>query len=102
MQRLAAQGFTGRLSYSSLNRPAIPPEHQYTSPPQGDDVMKRMPVIFAGHGSPMIALEKNELTRTFNRLGNEVIETFGRPKAILSLSAHWCCHSLPSVYHPPH
>lgn len=51
--------------------------------------MKRMPVIFAGHGSPMIALEKNELTRTFNRLGNEVIETFGRPKAILSLSAHW-------------
>lgn len=51
--------------------------------------MKRMPVIFAGHGSPMIALEDNELTRTFHDLGTEVIETFGRPKAILSLSAHW-------------
>lgn len=37
----------------------------------------------------MIALEKNDLTRTFHDLGKEIIDTFGRPKAILSLSAHW-------------
>jgi len=37
----------------------------------------------------MIALEKNDLTRTFHALGKEIIDTFGRPKAILSLSAHW-------------
>lgn len=51
--------------------------------------MKKMPVIFAGHGSPMIALEKNDLTRTLSDLGKKVIHDFGRPKAILSLSAHW-------------
>lgn len=51
--------------------------------------MKKMPVIFAGHGSPMIALEKNDLTRTFNEIGKKVMDDFGRPKAILSLSAHW-------------
>lgn len=51
--------------------------------------MTKMPVIFTGHGSPMIALEKNDLTRTFHDLGKEIIDTFGRPKAILSLSAHW-------------
>lgn len=42
--------------------------------------MTKMPVIFTGHGSPMIALEKNDLTRTFHDLGKEIIDTFGRPK----------------------
>ena len=41
--------------------------------------MTKMPVIFTGHGSPMIALEKNDLTRTFHNLGKEIIDTFGRP-----------------------
>lgn len=54
----------------------------------GDDDMK-MPVIFAGHGSPMIALEDNDLTHAFRSLGDEVVRRLGAPKAILSLSAHW-------------
>ena len=43
--------------------------------------MKRMPAIFVGHGSPMIALEHNALTETYGRIGREVLEKFGRPKA---------------------
>lgn len=49
----------------------------------------KMPVIFAGHGSPMIALADNELTRAFHDLGEDVVKRFGTPKAILALSAHW-------------
>ncbi|MFV0635743.1 4,5-DOPA dioxygenase extradiol [Mitsuokella sp. WILCCON 0060] len=51
--------------------------------------MKRMPAIFVGHGSPMIALDHNELTETYGKLGQAVLEKFGRPKAILMISAHW-------------
>lgn len=49
----------------------------------------KMPAIFVGHGSPMLALEKNEQTRKFNEIGNKIIEEFGKPKAILVISAHW-------------
>lgn len=45
----------------------------------------RMPVLFAGHGSPMIALEDNELTRKLTAVGKEL----PRPRAILCISAHW-------------
>jgi 4,5-DOPA dioxygenase extradiol len=47
--------------------------------------MSRMPVVFFGHGSPMIALETNDTTRTWQAMG----QAFGKPKAILSISAHW-------------
>jgi len=45
----------------------------------------RMPVLFVGHGSPMYAIEENEFTRTWQKLG----ETITKPKAILCVSAHW-------------
>lgn len=48
-----------------------------------------MPAIFVGHGSPTIALEDNEITRKFKEIGDKVIEEHGKPKAILSISAHW-------------
>lgn len=51
--------------------------------------MKKMPVIFSGHGSPMIALAHNDLTAAFNHIGQEVISRFGKPKAILSICVHW-------------
>ncbi len=51
--------------------------------------MKRMPVLFAGHGSPMIAIEHNEITATLQQLGQMVVEQFGKPKGILMISAHW-------------
>lgn len=53
------------------------------------DTQKRMPVIFTGHGSPMLALDDDNITRTLNHVGQEVVRTYGKPKAILMLSAHW-------------
>jgi 4,5-DOPA dioxygenase extradiol len=44
-----------------------------------------MPVLFVGHGSPMNALGDNAYTRAWRALG----ERLPRPKAILSISAHW-------------
>jgi 4,5-DOPA dioxygenase extradiol len=45
----------------------------------------KMPVLFVGHGSPMNAIEDNEFSRAWRALG----EALPRPKAILSVSAHW-------------
>jgi 4,5-DOPA dioxygenase extradiol len=45
----------------------------------------RMPVLFVGHGSPMNAISTNAWTEGFQALGQRV----PRPKAILSVSAHW-------------
>ncbi len=44
-----------------------------------------MPVLFIGHGSPMNAIEDNEFTRKWK----EIAGMFPKPKAILSISAHW-------------
>lgn len=44
-----------------------------------------MPVIFFGHGNPMNALLSNAWTEGWRRLGQSI----PRPKAILSISAHW-------------
>src|SRR5262245_57524717 len=61
--------------------------------PQAESSMSRgppaaslsQPVLFVGHGSPMNAIEDNEWSRAFRALGR----TLARPKAILSISAHW-------------
>lgn len=45
----------------------------------------RMPALFVGHGSPMNAIEDNIFTRGWRALS----EALPRPKAILSVSAHW-------------
>lgn len=47
--------------------------------------MRRMPVLFVGHGSPMNAIEENEYTREWKKVGNKL----PKPQAILSVSAHW-------------
>ena len=51
--------------------------------------MKRMPTLFVGHGSPMMALEHTETTNTFKSIGQNIINNYGKPKAILAVSAHW-------------
>ena len=51
--------------------------------------MKKMPVVFVGHGDPMIALKINEMTETLKKVGKDIIEKHGEPKAILCISAHW-------------
>jgi len=47
--------------------------------------MKKMPVLFVGHGSPMNAIEENPFTQTWK----SVFAGIPKPKAILSVSAHW-------------
>lgn len=49
---------------------------------------RRMPVYFFGHGSPMNALELNDVTRRWRQIGAEML----RPRAILCISAHWERH----------
>lgn len=51
--------------------------------------MKRMPALFIGHGSPMLALDHNEMTKILTELGKRIITDYGRPKAIAVVSAHW-------------
>lgn len=46
---------------------------------------KRMPVVFVGHGSPMNAIEDNQYSQTWKKLGKDL----PRPKAIACISAHW-------------
>ena len=45
----------------------------------------RQPTIFFGHGNPMNAVSNNSYTEAWRRIG----ETNPKPKAILSISAHW-------------
>jgi 4,5-DOPA dioxygenase extradiol len=45
----------------------------------------RQPAVFAGHGSPMYAIEPNRYTASWADLG----KSLQRPDAILVISAHW-------------
>jgi len=44
-----------------------------------------MPVLFVGHGSPMNAIEINDDSSEWTKLG----ATIPRPRAIMCISAHW-------------
>lgn len=44
-----------------------------------------LPAIFLGHGNPMNAIVSNAYTEAWRRFGEEC----PRPKAVLSISAHW-------------
>lgn len=44
-----------------------------------------LPSIFFGHGNPMNAVTNNDFTEGWRRIGRQIV----RPKAILSVSAHW-------------
>lgn len=44
-----------------------------------------MPVLFVGHGNPMNAIETNEFSLEWQRLG----KILPKPSAILCVSAHW-------------
>ena len=48
-------------------------------------MVKKQPVLFIGHGSPMNAIVENSYTRMLNKLGKEL----DKPKAIMVISAHW-------------
>lgn len=44
-----------------------------------------MPALFFGHGSPMNAIQDNVFTKTFAKIGQEIVS----PQAIICVSAHW-------------
>lgn len=44
-----------------------------------------LPAIFFGHGNPMNAIQRNVYTEAWNGIGRRL----GKPKGILSISAHW-------------
>ncbi len=52
---------------------------------ESESYSKKMPVVFLGHGSPMNAINENEYSLAFQRLG----QTLPQPKALLVISAHW-------------
>lgn len=47
-----------------------------------------LPALFLSHGSPMTALEPREAGAFMQRLGPAITRHFGRPRAILAISAH--------------
>ena len=47
-----------------------------------------LPSLFVSHGSPMIALEPGAAGAFLQRLGPAIDATFGRPRAVLAVSAH--------------
>ncbi|MCH3943111.1 MAG: 4,5-DOPA dioxygenase extradiol [Atopobiaceae bacterium] len=50
----------------------------------------RMPALFAGHGSPLNAIEENRFSRGWEEVGRRL----PKPRAILAVSAHWYTHGL--------
>jgi len=46
---------------------------------------ERMPAFFFGHGNPMHAIQRNAYTERWSEIGRSI----PRPKAIVSVSAHW-------------
>ena len=50
--------------------------------------MSPMPSLFLSHGSPMTALEPGEAGHFMQRLGPAIDRLFGRPRAVLAVSAH--------------
>src|SRR5579864_9451627 len=46
---------------------------------------RAMPVMFFGHGNPMNAIAENPYSPKWNAIGRAL----PKPKAILSISAHW-------------
>jgi 4,5-DOPA dioxygenase extradiol len=50
--------------------------------------MNTLPALFLSHGSPMIALQPRAAGHFMQRLGPVIEATFGRPRAIVVISAH--------------
>ena len=63
---------------------------------------KPLPPLFISHGSPMIALEPGAAGAFLQRLGPAIDATFGRPKAILALSAHTLAREPVALAAPRH
>jgi 4,5-DOPA dioxygenase extradiol len=49
----------------------------------------RLPTVFVSHGAPTLAIEATPAAAFLARLGRDYEQAFGRPRAILCVSAHW-------------
>lgn len=54
--------------------------------------MHNLPSLFISHGSPMTALEPREAGAFMQALGPAITARFGRPRAVLAVSAHTLAH----------
>src|SRR2546423_4801604 len=50
--------------------------------------MDTLPSLFVSHGSPMMGLEPGAAGAFLTRLGPAIDKAFGRPRAIVAVSAH--------------
>ncbi|HEX5000249.1 MAG TPA: 4,5-DOPA dioxygenase extradiol [Terriglobia bacterium] len=87
------------LAAASSSRVTMPLEstlNQLTAAPDTD----AMPALFVGHGTPMSAIQPNQWTSVWAEIGRRL----PRPRAILSISAHWLTQggSLVTVSEAPH
>lgn len=64
--------------------------------------MTALPSLFVSHGSPMIALEPGAAGRFLARLGPAIDRAFGRPKAIVAVSAHTLSRQVALLAAPRH
>src|SRR5512139_2315705 len=47
-----------------------------------------LPALYISHGSPMTALDAGEAGTFWQQLGPAITRAFGRPRAVLAVSAH--------------
>jgi 4,5-DOPA dioxygenase extradiol len=59
-----------------------------TAPAHTARAATALPPLYISHGSPMTALEPREAGAFMQRLGPAIDAAFGRPKAIVAISAH--------------
>lgn len=57
------------------------------------DTPPALPSLFVSHGSPMIALEPGAAGAFMQRLGPAIDAAFGRPRAVVAVSAHTLARS---------
>jgi len=58
---------------------------EYSKVEEASSISGKMPVLFAGHGSPMNAIEENQFVDGFR----DIAKTLPTPVAIICISAHW-------------
>ena len=61
-----------------------------------------LPALFISHGSPMTALDRGAAGRFMRELGPRLLSTWGRPRAVLVVSAHSLARSLTLLAAPRH
>jgi 4,5-DOPA dioxygenase extradiol len=64
--------------------------------------MEALPSLFVSHGSPMIALEPGAAGAFMQRLGPAIEAAFGRPRAIVAVSAHSLTREVALLAAPKH